>query len=242
LRATKDPLRLDEADRLVGQLDEIQRQIDNLADGPVTRQISMIGVTRVRQPRAMSLVPSNTVYAVSVDTMSFSSRTYVSPSGGVLGAITNFASNDNGYGADLGNAANINYDLRYGASPNWGNDTIGYAIEYEFLCSDWGSVCGWKVPDYSLQVYVEPCNARYHTRLWDWGPSADGHTFTVGDAHHDNCQHSCLEYTVTAQGYFNDAISPWTGRRDTAWGDEFISPSPCNYWVSGETDISWMNG
>jgi hypothetical protein len=25
---------------------------------------------------------------------------------------------------------------------------------------------------------------------------------------------------------------------DTAWGDEFTSPSPCNYWVSGETDIS----
>jgi hypothetical protein len=239
LRSTKDPVQVEQADRLNDQLEAIQRQIDNLPDGEVIRQLPMISVARLRVPRAMSLVPSTTAFAVAVGNMSFTSRTYTSPASlNPIGAITNFASNETGYPLSHGTAGEINWDLRNGGSPRWGDDTLGSAPEYELLCN-YGT-CVWKLQDYALQLYLEPCNARYHTRLWE-GPSASDHAFTVGDAHHDNCQHSCLEFTSTAASYFLQAIFPFTSRTETAYGDAFTSDPPCNYYVDGTTSIAWMN-
>jgi hypothetical protein len=236
LRSAQDQAHVAQADRLEDELDEIQRQVEALPDGEIDRQFPMIGVERLSVPSATSLVPLTTAFAVDVVHMSFTSRTYTSPASLTpIGAITNFASNDNGYSTSHGSAYEIQYDLRYGATPHWGDDTLGYAVEYELLCN-WGT-CWWKAPYYSLQFDLQPCNARYHTRLWQ-SPSQSDHIFTVGDAHHDNCQHSCLELTTTALIDFSNAIRPWTSRTATAWGDAFTSPAPCNYYVSGETRIS----
>jgi hypothetical protein len=234
---TKDPAHVEQAVRLKDQLDAIQRQVEALPDGQITRQLPMIGITRLRVPRAMSLVPSTTAFAVTVANMAFTSRTYISPAGlEPLGAITNFASNESGYATSFGGALDIQWDLRLG-TPTWGNDTLGYAQEWELLCN-YGN-CIWKVPDYSLQLYLEACNARYHTRLWE-GPAQADHIFTVGDAHHDNCQHTCMDFTASARSNFSMSILPWTGRSETTNGDAFTTNPPCNYPVDGITAISWM--
>jgi hypothetical protein len=216
-----------EAQEIRSHIASLRNTAAMIAPGGIETNISMVPLLRQTSGSALGPLPAQ---AGGIN--GFSVYTYWGPNtiSGIAGYVQNMFANYPGTPSQSGSSSSVNSALiNATANPRWWDG--GGATEYVYNCVDGN--CVWISPSYNVQIYDDPCLNPYvitqanppmvcpgpspaqdqyprkHSRLYEsQSVTAAGDLWTLGDSHHDNMGHTCVDDWDNARDVLMQSMPP----------------------------------